>query len=47
MLRVLSGSTLEALRCLGSGPHGLTEAQAEGRRLVHGDNVLPVERPAS
>ncbi|WP_198168081.1 magnesium-translocating P-type ATPase [Herbidospora yilanensis] len=42
-----SGSTLEVLRHLGSGPHGLTEAEAEARMLVHGDNVLPMARPPS
>ncbi|GAB1817636.1 magnesium-translocating P-type ATPase [Herbidospora sp. RD11066] len=42
-----SGGTLEVLRHLGSGPRGLTEAEAEERLLVHGDNVLPVERPVS
>ncbi|MGR6920388.1 cation-transporting P-type ATPase [[Actinomadura] parvosata] len=36
-----------ALRLLESGPRGLTEAQAEHRLLVHGENIVPAHRPVS
>ncbi|MEU3843172.1 HAD-IC family P-type ATPase [Streptomyces sp. NPDC028635] len=38
---------LEVLRGLGSGPRGLTEAQAQERLARCGDNVLPARREAS
>ncbi|MCD9142443.1 HAD-IC family P-type ATPase [Streptomyces albireticuli] len=42
-----AGTTLEALRALGSGPRGLVEQQAEERLAAHGENVFPGRRPAS
>ncbi|MFD4650626.1 magnesium-translocating P-type ATPase [Streptomyces sp. NPDC058441] len=40
-------TTLQLLRSLGSGPRGLTEAEAERRLARHGENVLPGTRPLS
>ncbi|GAA0403493.1 magnesium-translocating P-type ATPase [Streptomyces luteireticuli] len=40
-----AGSTLQALRELGSGPRGLTEDEAEHRLVRHGGNALPDRRP--
>jgi Mg2+-importing ATPase len=39
-------TTLEVLRGLGSGPRGLSEADAEERLVRHGENTLPAARPA-
>ncbi|WP_308012260.1 HAD-IC family P-type ATPase [Actinacidiphila acidipaludis] len=38
---------LEVLRRLGTGPRGLTEAEAEERLALHGENTVPGQRPAS
>ncbi|UBI36860.1 MULTISPECIES: HAD-IC family P-type ATPase [Streptomyces] len=40
-----AGSTLHALRELGSGPRGLTEDEAARRLADAGENVLPGRRP--
>ncbi|MFF2508964.1 magnesium-translocating P-type ATPase [Streptomyces sp. NPDC058067] len=40
-------TTLQHLRSLGSGPRGLTEAEAERRLARHGENVPPGTRPLS
>ncbi|MEW2545300.1 magnesium-translocating P-type ATPase [Streptomyces sp. NPDC047002] len=39
-------TTLEVLRRLGTGPRGLTEAEAEDRLVRHGENTLPAARTA-
>ncbi|MFJ2030113.1 magnesium-translocating P-type ATPase [Streptosporangium sp. NPDC087985] len=44
----ISGLTLlEVLRLLESGPRGLTEARAEERLLLYGENSIAAQRPAS
>jgi Mg2+-importing ATPase len=40
-------ATLEVLRRLGTGPRGLTEAEAEERFARCGENTVPGQRPAS
>ncbi|MER5956544.1 magnesium-translocating P-type ATPase [Streptomyces sp. NPDC001893] len=40
-------TTLQVLRSLDSGPRGLTEAEAERRLVLHGENVVPGTRPLS
>ncbi|MEV4431557.1 magnesium-translocating P-type ATPase [Streptomyces sp. NPDC049585] len=42
-----TGTTLQVLRALASGPRGLTEAEAEERIGRYGENTLPGRRPAS
>ncbi|MFF9404831.1 cation-transporting P-type ATPase [Streptomyces anandii] len=41
------GTTLQALRDLGSGPRGLTDAEAENRLAATGENTVPELRTAS
>ncbi|QLE73920.1 HAD family hydrolase [Streptomyces rectiverticillatus] len=40
-----TGTTLEVLRALESGPRGLPEAEADERLARHGENVFPGRRP--
>ncbi|GGX91312.1 HAD-IC family P-type ATPase [Streptomyces hiroshimensis] len=40
-----TGTTLEVLRALESGPRGLPEAEADARLARHGENVFPGRRP--